>query len=115
MAYEGGEGVQLSGPTPESALLEVLRRKAQAPDLRFATAPERVTGGFWAEILAVRIEGGPSEINATVKAYLALKLAGDPPDSQHMLRARQRVQQLGGLERTNSFTRFYLALAGLIG
>ena len=59
--------------------------------------------------------GGPSEINATVKAYLALKLAGDPPDSQHMLRARQRVRQLGGLERTNSFTRFYLALAGLIG
>ena len=41
--------------------------------------------------------GGPSEINATVKAYLALKLAGDPPDSQHMLRARQRVRQLGGL------------------
>jgi len=58
--------------------------------------------------------GGPSEINATLKAYLALKLAGDSPESQHMLRARQRVQQLGGLERTNSFTRFYLALAGLI-
>jgi len=26
-----------------------------------------------------------------------------------------RVRQLGGLERTNSFTRFYLALAGVIG
>src|SRR6266581_627316 len=58
--------------------------------------------------------GGPSEVNATLKAYLALKLAGDSPESQHMLRASTRIRQLGGLERTNSFTRFYLALAGLI-
>src|SRR5881296_3089903 len=27
--------------------------------------------------------GGPSEVNATVKAYFALKLAGDWPDSPH--------------------------------
>ncbi|PYR86851.1 MAG: squalene--hopene cyclase, partial [Acidobacteria bacterium] len=59
--------------------------------------------------------GGPSEVNATLKAYLALKLAGDSPESQHMVRARRCIRQLGGLERTNSFTRFYLALAGLIG
>jgi len=59
--------------------------------------------------------GGPSEVNATLKAYVALKLAGDSPESQHMVRARQRIRQLGGLERTNSFTRCYLALAGLIG
>ena len=59
--------------------------------------------------------GGPSEVNATLKAYLALKLAGDSPESQHMIRARLCIRQLGGLERTNSFTRFYLALAGLIG
>src|SRR5438046_4666174 len=59
--------------------------------------------------------GGPSEVNATLKAYLALKLAGDSPESRHMVRARQRIRQLGGLERTNSFTRCYLALAGLIG
>jgi len=58
--------------------------------------------------------GGPSEVNATVKAYFALKLAGDSPDSEHMLRACRRVRQLGGLERTNSFTRFYLALAGAV-
>src|SRR5213594_5112218 len=59
--------------------------------------------------------GGPSEVNATLKAYLAPKLAGDSPESQHMIRARLCIRQLGGLERTNSFTRFYLALAGLIG
>jgi len=59
-------------------------------------------------------EGGPSELNATVKAYLALRLAGDAPDAPHLARARHRVHQLGGLERTNSFTRFYLALVGAL-
>src|SRR5260370_22840535 len=58
--------------------------------------------------------GGPSELNATVKAYFALKLAGDRPDQAHMERARARVLQLGGLELTNSYTRFYLALVGAV-
>ena len=58
--------------------------------------------------------GGPSELNATVKAYFALKLAGDRPDQPHMQRARTRVLQLGGLESTNSYTRFYLALVGAV-
>src|SRR5215472_9485424 len=31
--------------------------------------------------------GGPSELNATAKAYFALKLVGDSPDAPHMLRA----------------------------
>ena len=56
--------------------------------------------------------GGPSELNATVKAYFALKLAGDLPETPHMQRACRRVHELGGLEATNSFTRFYLALVG---
>jgi squalene-hopene/tetraprenyl-beta-curcumene cyclase len=58
--------------------------------------------------------GGPSEVNATVKAYFALKLAGDEPDSPHMARACRRARELGGLEQTNSFTRFYLAMAGVV-
>src|ERR1700756_2361268 len=41
--------------------------------------------------------GGPSEINATVKAYFALKLAGYAADSEFMVRARDRALQLGGL------------------
>ncbi len=59
--------------------------------------------------------GGPAELNATVKAYFALKLAGDSADAPHLLRARRRVHELGGLETTNSYTRFYLALVGAIG
>jgi squalene-hopene/tetraprenyl-beta-curcumene cyclase len=59
--------------------------------------------------------GGPSELNATCKAYFALKLAGDSIDSPHMTRARASVHALGGLELTNSYARFYLALVGAVG
>jgi squalene-hopene/tetraprenyl-beta-curcumene cyclase len=59
--------------------------------------------------------GGPSELNATCKAYFALKLAGDSPNLPQMVKARETVHRLGGLERTNSYVRFYLALAGALG
>ena len=59
--------------------------------------------------------GGPSELSATCKAYFALKLAGDAQNSPHMLRAKETVHRLGGLERTNSYVRFYLALVGAVG
>src|SRR3954468_2148449 len=42
--------------------------------------------------------GGPSELNATIKAYVALRLAGDPAEASHMKAAKARVHQLGGLE-----------------
>jgi squalene-hopene/tetraprenyl-beta-curcumene cyclase len=59
--------------------------------------------------------GGPSELNATCKAYFALKLAGDDPESARMVQARETVLRLGGLERSNSYVRFYLAVAGALG
>jgi len=57
--------------------------------------------------------GGPSEVNATVKAYLALKLAGVPVTDPRMLRARQVALSLGGVPRMNTFSKLYLALLGL--
>jgi squalene-hopene/tetraprenyl-beta-curcumene cyclase len=59
--------------------------------------------------------GGPSELNATCKAYFALKLAGDNPKSAHMIQARETALRLGGLEKSNSYVRFYLAVAGALG
>src|SRR4029453_8389842 len=41
--------------------------------------------------------GGPGEINATVKAYAALKLAALSPDAEPMRRARDAVLRLGGI------------------
>jgi squalene-hopene/tetraprenyl-beta-curcumene cyclase len=59
--------------------------------------------------------GGPSDLNATCKAYFALKLVGDDVDAPHMKQARETVHRLGGLEYTNSYVRFYLALIGAVG
>jgi len=59
--------------------------------------------------------GGPSEVNATVKAYVALRLAGDPASARHMVRAKERILELGGIEATNSYVRFYLAMVGAVG
>ena len=58
--------------------------------------------------------GGPSELNATCKAYFALKLAGDSPYAPNLVRAREIVHRLGGLEHSNSYVRFYLALVGAV-
>src|SRR4029077_16122347 len=58
--------------------------------------------------------GGPSELNATIKAYVALRLAGDRADSEPLQRACRRVHELGGLEASNSYTRLYLALVGAV-
>jgi squalene-hopene/tetraprenyl-beta-curcumene cyclase len=59
--------------------------------------------------------GGPSELNATCKAYFALKLAGDSTEARHLVQARETIHLLGGLEHTNSYVRFYLALIGAVG
>ncbi|MGA2719953.1 MAG: prenyltransferase/squalene oxidase repeat-containing protein, partial [Candidatus Acidiferrales bacterium] len=58
--------------------------------------------------------GGPAELNATVKAYVGLRLAGDSAASPHLVKARERIHELGGLEATNSYVRFYLAMVGAI-
>src|SRR5258707_4206192 len=58
---------------------------------------------------------GPSELNATCKAYFALKLAGDSPDSTQLVKAREAVHRLGGLVHTKFLSRFCLALVGALG
>ena len=58
--------------------------------------------------------GGPSELNATVKAYVGLRLAGDSSDSPHVEAAKRKIHELGGLEATNSYVRFYLAMVGAV-
>ncbi len=57
--------------------------------------------------------GGAPEVNITIKAYLALKLAGVPVTDRRMLRARSVALSLGGVPRLNTFSKLYLALLGL--
>jgi squalene-hopene/tetraprenyl-beta-curcumene cyclase len=56
--------------------------------------------------------GGAFNISCTVKAYYALKLAGDRPDAAHMVRARTAILEHGGAAAVNVFTRIALALYG---
>lgn len=58
--------------------------------------------------------GGPLEISASVKAYLALKITGHDPNSPEMIQAKDAILKAGGAEQVNSFTRYYLALLGII-
>ncbi len=55
---------------------------------------------------------GPSEVNASVKAYFALKLAGHSADLPFMQEARANILRLGGIPRMNTFSKLYLALLG---
>lgn len=54
--------------------------------------------------------GGKADISCSIKAYYALKLAGDSPDEPHMARARQFILSQGGAAHANVFTRITLAL-----
>ncbi|MGL6225709.1 MAG: terpene cyclase/mutase family protein [Thermoguttaceae bacterium] len=58
--------------------------------------------------------GAEPDIHNTVKGYFALKLTGHDPSMEYMERARNKVRELGGIEKVNSFTRFYLAILGQI-
>jgi squalene-hopene/tetraprenyl-beta-curcumene cyclase len=57
--------------------------------------------------------GGPSEVNASARAYTALKIGGFSPDHPSMQRARRRVLALGGLQAANSYTKINLSMVGL--
>src|ERR671931_422496 len=57
--------------------------------------------------------GADGDLSTTVEAYAALRLAGDPPEAEHMRRACAFARAAGGLERTRTFTHIWLALFGL--
>src|SRR5579863_3063763 len=56
---------------------------------------------------------GPSEISASVKAYFALKVAGIPVEDERMIRLRDRIIALGGIQAANSYTKVNLSLFDL--
>ena len=56
---------------------------------------------------------GEFDMSASVKAYFALKMIGDPQDADHMRAAREAILRRGGAEKSNVFTRALLALYGV--
>ena len=64
--------------------------------------------GTWANF-----RGGEADLSTTVEAYVALRLAGDSPDANHMLIAADWIRARGGIGATRVFTRIWLALFGV--
>ncbi len=64
--------------------------------------------GSWATFF-----GGPADLSTTVEAYVALRIAGDEPDADHMQRAAAFVRSAGGAEASRVFTRMWLSLLDL--
>jgi squalene-hopene/tetraprenyl-beta-curcumene cyclase len=60
------------------------------------------------------VHAGDLDMSASVKAYFALKTIGDSPDAPHMARARAAMLSRGGAIHSNVFTRFMLAMFGVM-
>ncbi len=104
---------ELEGDTIlESEFILLLAFLGKADDRRVRLAAnylleKQLPSGGWPNY-----PGGPAEVSVSVKAYLALKIAGHAADEPLMRRAADEIRAIGGAEATNSFTRFYLALLG---
>jgi squalene-hopene/tetraprenyl-beta-curcumene cyclase len=57
--------------------------------------------------------GGEPNLDATIEAYAALRLAGLEPDDPRLAGARRFVAERGGIGASRVFTRIWLALLGL--
>ncbi len=64
--------------------------------------------GTWANFY-----GGPGDLSTTIEAYVALRLAGDSVDDDHLQRARRFIIASGGIEKSRVFTRIWLATFNL--
>jgi len=54
--------------------------------------------------------GGDGDLSGTIKAYYALKLAGDDIQAEHLTKARKWILAQGGAAKANVFTRILLAM-----
>ncbi len=87
--------------------LGVRRREESERSAAWIRSQQRADG-TWANF-----HDGPGELSTTIEAYWALRLAGDAPETEHMLRAGEFVRSQGGIESARVFTHLWLALFGL--
>ncbi|WP_028229938.1 squalene--hopene cyclase [Paraburkholderia mimosarum] len=87
--------------------IDTVRQEKMA---RYLRAIQRLqTHGAW----DLYVDGAP-DVSCSVKAYFALKAAGDAADAPHMVRARETILKLGGAAKSNVFTRILLATFGQV-
>ena len=113
--HDGHWVFELEADTTISAEYILLQHYLGEPDVeletKIAAYLRRLQGphGGWS-----LFPGGPLNISASVKAYFALKMIGDSPDTRHLRRAREAIRAHGGAGRSNVFTRILLALFGVV-
>ena len=110
---EGYWGAELNGDaTLESDAVMLMHylgdvdKDRQRRLLNYVLSQQNADGG-WSIF-----RGGPSDPNATIKAYFALRLAGFTHEDPQVRRAHHKMLDLGGIEMCNSYTKFYLAIFG---
>src|SRR4029453_10853660 len=69
--------------------LGIRTREETALAANWVRGRQQSDGGF------ANFHGGPSNLSTTIEAYAALRLAGDPPEAEHMKRARELVLGMG--------------------
>lgn len=90
-----------------------LRHVLGVPDERLAKASARwirsqqSADGSWPLVFE-----GEGHLGTTVQAYAALRLAGDGPDEEHMLRCAAWVRARGGVAAAQLTARVWLAMLG---
>ena len=87
--------------------LGVLEERQTAATARWIRSQQR-DDGSWGTFY-----GGPADLSTTVEAFVALRLAGDPADAEHLRKAASLVRDHGGIEATRVFTRMWLSVLGL--
>jgi squalene-hopene/tetraprenyl-beta-curcumene cyclase len=86
--------------------LGIRRARETAASAAWIRSQQRSDGSF------ATFRGGPADLSTTIEAWIALRLAGDPPDALHMKLAAEVTRDLGGIEASRVFTRIWLALFG---
>src|SRR5258705_3148611 len=107
---------KLEADSPIPAEYVLLRHSLGEPvdavlEAKIANYLRRVQGvhGGWP-----LVHEGDFDMSASVKAYFALKMIGDSVDAPHMGRAREAIRSRGGAIHSNVFTRFMLAMFGVL-
>lgn len=96
--------------TADWVLLMHILGRAQTPKLEKAARwilQHQNSDGGWPVYF-----GGPSDLNCSVKCYFALKLCGRSPEDPALFKAQKKILWMGGIMKTNVFTKIYLALFG---
>src|SRR6202049_2698985 len=119
LGYRQADGhwvVELEDDSPIPAEYVLLRHYLGEPvdsvlEAKIANYLRRVQGehGGWP-----LVQDGAFDMSASVKCYFALKMIGDSVDAPHMARARQAILSHGGGVNSNVFTRFMLAMFGVL-